>query len=106
LCKTVAENYIALKKYDWKFKFVFGDEIRLNKKQEELFSELRQLKSKSAFKIHLGKLNNQFDRSAPTLFVASQVDTEFVMFGKNGRRFKVETLYKNVIVMPCPTGQS
>lgn len=87
LRKQVAENYVAWKKYDWKFKVVFGNEIILNKRQSEIFEELCSQKSKSAFKIHFGKLNNRFDRSAPPLFSASPKHTEFVMFG-NADRFK------------------
>ena len=92
LRKVVAENYIAWKNYDWKFKIVFGNQIVLNKKQRELFEELCQLKSKSAFKIHFGKLNNRFDRSASLLFPASQTNTEFVMFGTNKR-----LAHKNIV---------
>jgi len=82
LRKIVAENFIAWKNFDWKFKVVFGDEIVLNKKQQELFEELCRLKSKSAYKVHFQKLNNQFDRSAPSLFVPSQATVQFVMFGR------------------------
>jgi len=82
LRKIVAENYIAWKNYDWKFKIVFGDEIVLNRKQTQLYNELQQLKSKSAFKIHFNKLNNQFDRSASPLLSPSPSDAEFIMFGR------------------------
>lgn len=81
LRKHVAENYIAWKKYDWKFKVVFGNEIQLSKEQYALYQELCQLKSKSAFKVHFSKWNSRFDRSAAPLFNTSGADVQFVMFG-------------------------
>lgn len=83
LRKMVAENYIAWKNYDWKFKVVFGNEITLSQDQQLLYEQLCLLKSKSAFKVHFNKLNNRFDRSAAPLFNLASGDLAFVMFGKN-----------------------
>ena len=83
LRKEVAENYIRWKKYDWKYKVVFDDEIILTEEQLEEFEQCCKLKSKSSYKLWFQEYNKKFDRSAPPLFknVLSNARIEFVMFG-------------------------
>ncbi len=83
LRKEVAENYIRWKKYDWKYKVVFDDEIILNEEQLEEFEQCCKLKSKSAYKIWFEEYNKKFDRSAPSFFKGAPSNSriEFVMFG-------------------------
>jgi hypothetical protein len=87
LRKEVAENYIRWKKYDWKFKVVFDDEILLNAEQLEQFEDCCKLKSKSAFKLWFEAYNRRFDRSAPSFFKHAPGNTQvaFVMFGTEKR---------------------
>lgn len=84
LRKEVAENYIAWKKYDWKYKVVFDDEIILTSDQLEEFEQCCKLKSKSTWKIWFQEYNRRFDRSAPNFIstVPSNSSVEFVMFGR------------------------
>jgi hypothetical protein len=88
LRKEVAEKYIRWKKYDWKFKFIFDDQITLNEEQQKQFEECCKLKYQSAFKIKFRELNNQYDRSAPQLFLSSPPPStiQFVMFGTKPTR--------------------
>ena len=83
LRKEVAENYIAWKKYDWKYKVVFGDEIILSSDQAEEFERCCKLKSKSSWKIWFQEYNRRFDRSSPNFIstVPSNSSVEFVMVG-------------------------
>jgi hypothetical protein len=83
LRREVAENYIKWKRFDWKYKVVYDDEIKLDAEQWKLYKECCGLKSKSAYKIHFGRMNNRFDRSAPPLFSSTLLNTstEYVMFG-------------------------
>lgn len=83
LRKEVAENYIRWKKFDWKYKVVFDDEIILTEEQLEEFEQCCKLKSKSSYKLWFQEYNKKFDRSAPSLFknVLSNARIEFVMFG-------------------------
>lgn len=83
LRKEVAENYIKLKNYDWEYKVIYDDEIKLNLDQVQQFNECCKLKMKSAYKIVFAKLNNRFDRSAPLFFktIPKNNRIEFIMFG-------------------------
>ena len=83
LRKEVAENYIKLKNYDWEYKVIFDDEIKLNLDQVQQFNECCKLKKKSAFKIKFAEYNNRFDRSTPSFFttVPKNNSVGFVMFG-------------------------
>lgn len=88
LRKEVAENYIRLNNYDWIYKVIFDDEIKLNLDQIQQFNECCKLKQKSAFKIKIAEANNRFDRSTPSLFATIPKNTSvgFVMFG-TGKHF-------------------
>jgi hypothetical protein len=90
--KSVAENYIRWKGYDWEYKIVFDDEIHLTAEQEQEFERCCQLKYKSAGKLNLQELNNVLYINTPTLFSrsASNKKIEFVMFGENGKRKGLE----------------
>lgn len=83
LRKEVAENYIAWKNYDWKYKVVFDDEIILTEEQLEEFEQCCRLKSKSSWKLWFAEYNSKFDRSAPSLIstVPTNSSIQFVMFG-------------------------
>ena len=84
LRREVAEKYIRWKKYDWKFKIVFDDEIVLNPSGLSVFQDCCKLKSKSAFKIWLAQQDKRDNRSAPTFFakVPRDCDIRFVMLGE------------------------
>ena len=86
LRKTVAENYIQWKKYDWKFKVVYDDQIKLSEEELEDFEECCKLKSKSSYKIWFEQYNKKFDRSAPSFFnhVTDNKKINFIMFGDQG----------------------
>ena len=88
LRKHIAENYIAWKKYDWKYKVVFDDEIILDEHDLQLFEDCCQLKSKSSFKLWLQQENARYDRSAPVFFKQQLTNKQiaFIMFGKHDPR--------------------
>lgn len=79
----VAQRYIQWKRYDWKYKLVYDDEITLTPDQQVQFNECCSLIKKSARKIWFEKYNKRFDRSAPSFFttVPSNSCVQFVMFG-------------------------
>lgn len=83
ILKKVAENYIKCKKYDWKYQVIFDDDILLTEQQWYEFKDCCHLKSPTAQKIWLNALNKNYDRSAPSLFIAAPDSTKiaFVMFG-------------------------
>jgi TnsA endonuclease N terminal len=83
LRKQVAENYIQWKNYDWKYKVVFDDEIRLTTAQLEEFERCCTLKSASARKIWFAEYNKKVDRSAAPLFSGSvrNDDLHFLFYG-------------------------
>ncbi len=93
LKKEIAGNYIATKNYDWKFKFIFDDEIMLNQEEQKQFDEISKLRSQSAFKMRLSELNSQFDRSSPLLFLTPPSSSliHFVMFGTKPRAINILT---------------
>lgn len=83
LRKELAEKYIKLKKYDWKFKVVYDDEIILNEEQLENFKECYRMKSKSAFQMWFDPYNKRLNRAAsPAIRNASpEARIRFIMFG-------------------------
>ncbi len=83
--KEVAENYIQWKGYDWKYIVIYDDEIILSQKEEKQLDECRKLIGTSAAKLRMQDLNNQFDRSSPSLFKGSadSKQVQFVMLGKD-----------------------
>lgn len=83
LRKEVAENYIRLKKYDWEYKVVYDDDIKLTLGQLQQFNECCKLINKSRRKLLFRELNNRFDRGAPSFFTTIPKNNrlEFVMFG-------------------------
>lgn len=85
LRKEVAERYIEWKGYDWQYKVIYDDEIKLTLDQLVQFNECcTSLIAKSARKIWFQKNNNRFDRSAPLLFSKAPGSSrvQFVMFGQ------------------------
>jgi hypothetical protein len=84
LRRQVAEKYILWKKYDWKFKVVFDDEITLNESGLSVFRDCCRLKSMSAFKIWLAQQDKRYNRCAPTYFAKPprECDIRFVMLGE------------------------
>lgn len=88
--KEVAENYIRLKKYDWEFKVVYSDEIKLSADEHALFINCFKLVPGSERKFLFKKLNDRFDQSKPSLFFSSPSSrlVHFVMFGEEKHSFK------------------
>jgi hypothetical protein len=92
LRKEVAERYIDWKGYDWQYKVVFDDEIKLTLDQLVQFNDCcASLISKSARKILFQEYNNRFDRSAPLLFSKAPENSrvQFVMFGQKSSLKKI-----------------
>jgi len=83
LRREVAENYIRWKRYDWKFKVVFDDEIKLSQDEYAHFLQCRKLIPLSERKRLFKEFNDKFDSSKPSLFttVPSNRKIHFVMFG-------------------------
>lgn len=83
LRKEVAENYIKWKKYDWKFKVVFDDEIILDEPSWLIYKECIKLKSKSSFQNWFIEQEKRYNISAPTKFAKapSEQKIRFVLFG-------------------------
>ena len=83
LRKEVAENYINTKNYDWEYKVIYDDEIKLTLDLIQQFNECCKLINKSKRKLLFQEYNNRFDRSAPSFFttVPKNNRVEFVMFG-------------------------
>jgi hypothetical protein len=84
LRKEVAERYIQWKGYDWEYKVVYDDEIKLTLDQLVQFNECCVLIPKSARKIWFEKYNKRFDRSTPSLFFKAPENSRirFVMYGQ------------------------
>mgnify|MGYP002377599306 CR=1 FL=1 len=83
LRREVAEKYIHWRRFDWKFKIVFDDEIVLNRTGLSVFQDCCKLKSNSAFKIWLAQQDKRYNRYAPTYFAKPprECDIRFVMLG-------------------------
>jgi hypothetical protein len=87
LRKAVAENFISWKKYDWKFKVVFDDEIRLTFEQQVIFDHCRNLKRETCRLLAFQAMNDKYDASRPNLFTRAPSNKiiQYVMFGTSGR---------------------
>ena len=81
--RTIAENYIRENGYDWEYKVVFSDEIRLTPEQVTQFNECCTRIRQSARKLKMEKLNRQYDRSAAPLFtrVIPPSQVQYIMYG-------------------------
>lgn len=79
----VAENYIARKGYDWKFKVVFDDEIILTAEQLADFDHLCRNVRACDYKTWWDDYHQRSARGTVQLFsyVPSNSSIEFVMFG-------------------------
>lgn len=81
--KEVAENYIRMRNYDWKFKVIFSDEIHLSECERLEFENCCKHISLSNKRLRFKELNDKFDSSRTTLFnVPSNTKVRFVMFGE------------------------
>lgn len=87
LRKQVSENFIKWKKYDWKFKMVFDDEIQLNFEQQIIFEHCRNLKRETQRLMAFQALNDKYDASRPSFFTRAPSNKiiQYVMFGTSGR---------------------
>ena len=83
LRKEVAENYINTKNYDWEYKVIYDDEIKLTLDLIQQFNECCKLINKSKRKLLFQEYNKRFDRSAPSFFTTAPGNNrvEYVMFG-------------------------
>lgn len=88
--REVAENYIRLMKYDWKFKVVYSDEIKLTADDHARFLKCYKLIPGSEKNFLFKELNDRFDQSRPSLFCNAPSGRliNFVMFGKE--KYSVE----------------
>lgn len=95
LRKEVGENYIRWKRYDWKFKVVFDDEINLTADEQTQFDECCKLIYRSERSLWFKESNNRFDRSRPSFFMGapSNRQIQFVMFGDEKYSFNKTTLF-------------
>jgi len=86
LRRTVAEDYIRRKKFDWKFKVVYGNEIILDEKGAKLFEQCCTLKFCIEMDRELPE-GFRFDPHAVPLFSKRPANgmTAFIMFGTTGR---------------------
>lgn len=83
LRREVAENYIRWKKYDWSFKVVFGDEIKLRGDAQAKFVQCCKLMPGSDRKLRFQQLNLVFDGRLASLTggALSNHRIQFVLFG-------------------------
>lgn len=81
--KGLAEKYIKMKKYDWKFKIVYDDEIILTEEQLEDFKECCRMSSKTAFQMWFDQYNKKLNRAAPSPLknASPEARIRFIMFG-------------------------
>ena len=88
--KEVAENYIRLKQYDWKFKIVYSDEIKLSADEQARFTKCFKLIPGSERKFLFKELNDRYDQSQPSLFRSAPSTRliHFVMFGEEKLSFR------------------
>jgi hypothetical protein len=88
--KEVAKNYIHMKQYDWEFKVVYSDEIKLSANEQTRFLNCFKLIPGSERKFMFKELNDRFDQSRPSLFRSppSGRQIHFVMFGEEKHSFK------------------
>ena len=85
--KEIAENFIKSKKFDWTFKVVFDDEIKLNFQQQIIFDHCRNLKRESARLLSFQAMNDKYDASRPSFFTRAPSNRiiQQVMFGTSRR---------------------
>src|SRR5690606_17263983 len=76
LRRSVAENYIKWKGYDWQYKVIFDDEIILDENRLHVYEDCCRLKSQSALKLWFREQNRRYDRSAPTFFAKPPAETD------------------------------
>jgi hypothetical protein len=87
--KAVAENYIRIRNYDWKFKIIFNDEIHLTGHQKSEFQNCCKRIPLSNKNLWLKELNDKFDSTRTSLFnVPSNRKVRFVMFGEKNYYYK------------------
>lgn len=87
--KEVAENYIRIRNYDWKFKVIFCDEICLNENQRAEFHDCCKRIPLSNKNLWFKELNDKFDSSRTSLFnVPSNKKVRFVMFGEENYYYR------------------
>ncbi len=81
--REVAENYIRWKRYDWKFKVIYDDEIKLTADEHAKFLQCCKLIPLSGRKLLFKERNDKFDSSRPSLFTSAPSNRKihFVMFG-------------------------
>lgn len=89
--RSIAENFIRQKKYDWKFRVIFDDEIILTAQQLEDFEECRKLRTKSAFRgwINHYQLKLQSHHHFPLNAHPGHKQVEYLVLGR------VITLHEN-----------
>ena len=85
--REIAENFIRLKKYDWTFKVVFDDEIKLNFQQQMIFDHCRNLKRETNRLLSFQAMNDKYDASRPSFFTRAPSNRiiQQVMFGTSRR---------------------
>ena len=88
--KEVAGNYIRQMQYDWKFKVVYSDEIKLSADEHARFLKCFKLIPGSERKFLFKELNDRFDQSRPSLFSSPPSGrlVHFVMFGEKKNSFR------------------
>ncbi|HEX3165416.1 MAG TPA: hypothetical protein VHQ93_04100 [Chitinophagaceae bacterium] len=88
--RQVAENYIRMKQYDWEFKVVYSDEIKLSRDEHNRFLKCFRLIPGSRKKFLFKELNDRFDQSRPSLFYSPPSNRliHFVMFGDDKYSFR------------------
>jgi len=84
---AVAEDFIRRKRFDWKFKIVFGNEIMLDEKGTKLFEQCCTLKLCVELDKELPE-GFHFDPHEEPLFTRRPATgmTAFIMFGTTGRQ--------------------
>lgn len=87
--KTVAENYIQRKGYDWKYKVVFDDEIVLSAEHLEEFQQCCRLQSKCDWKLWFDQYNSRFNQisTSPQFNMSTEKRLMFVLYGHTGLHF-------------------
>lgn len=82
--KEVAENYIRKRNFDWTYKVVFDDQIKLSGEDLEEFHRLRIQVFDQKSNLKLQQLYTRYDNINPSLFTgrSSGAITCFVLFGE------------------------
>ncbi len=82
--QQVAENFIRLKQYDWKFKIVYDDEIILSAQQLADFGECLRLKGRSSFDKWASQYAEKINASSPDRLSTypKHKQAEFIMLGR------------------------